>query len=267
MPTSPKILQKPYDPAWISPPIDQALRSQRLLISVVGLAALVLPPAVFFIDRLDAAGCFRKSLSHYYYSPYAGVVFVMLLAFVGTLLTAYRAEARHVRRLAQVAGLAAVLVGVLPTEGPGCQAEVFDARLLGQATVEGLPVLPLSAPFVLFPDVGWWHYGAAAVTFAIMFYFCAFVFREKGEEDVSPDSGAVLPVKTLRNWIYAGCALVIALASVILLLNAFGGLGDVLPYNTTFWAETLALWGSGVAWLVKGRFFDLALHSQPSAEG
>ena len=103
------------------------------------------------------------------------------------------------------------------------------------------------------------HYIAAAVLFAILFYFTLFVFRRvQIEQDVI--NGQISPHKRRRNRIYFGCAMCITLAMV-----AIGGatvsewyLGSLVPwwegYHLTFVFEAIGLMAFGLAWLVKGRF-------------
>lgn len=250
--------KKPFDPEWISPPKDAALRSQRILISIIGLTAILLPPAVVVIDRFAPSPCFRDSLSHYYYSQRAGVIFVMILAFIGTLLSSYRGEAPSVRRLAIVAGVAGLVVAVFPTEGPGCGNDLFNARMFGLIATD-VPDVMFDTAFQLFPGVGWLHYGAAVLLFLIMFYFCAVIFRQEGKNDIDPQTGELLPVKVSRNRIYAACALVIASAMIVMGLSRVPAIAGLFSGQVIFWGETVALIAFGVAWLVKGRLFDTTL--------
>ncbi|WP_108815062.1 hypothetical protein [Loktanella sp. Alg231-35] len=250
--------EKPFDPNWVSPDKDAALRSQRILISIIGLTAILLPPAVVIVDRFAPSPCFRDSLSHYFYSQRAGVVFVMTLAFIGTLLSSYRAEARFVRRLAIVAGMAGLLVAVFPTEGPGCTEAAFTARMFGSINAE-TPMVVFATAFILFPGVGTIHYIAAFVLFAIMLYFCAIVFRRSGAQDRDPDTQALLVVKRKRNRIYAACALVIAAAMIVMGLSQIDAISGYFSQRVILYGEAVALWAFGIAWLVKGRLFDTSL--------
>ena len=250
--------EKPFDPEWVSPQKNEALRSQRILISIIGLTAIVLPPAVVIVDNYAPNPCFRDSLSHYYYSQRSGVIFVMTLAFIGTLLSSYRAEAPLVRRLAIVAGMAGLLVAVFPTEGPGCTAAAFNARMFGAVEAE-MPRIVFASAFQLFPGVGKIHYGAAFVLFAIMLYFCAVIFRRPGKNDRDPQTDALLPVKLARNRIYAACALVIAAAMIVMGLSQIAAISDFFSQRVILYGEAVALWAFGIAWLVKGRLFDTSL--------
>jgi uncharacterized membrane protein len=103
------------------------------------------------------------------------------------------------------------------------------------------------------------HYIAAAVLFAILFYCALFVFRRvQIEQDVI--NGQIGPHKRRRNRVYFGCAMCITLA-----MMAIGGatvsewyLGSLAPwweaYRLTFLFEAIGLMAFGLAWLVKGRF-------------
>ena len=103
------------------------------------------------------------------------------------------------------------------------------------------------------------HYIAAAVLFAILFYFTLFVFRRvQIEQDAV--NGQIDLHKPRRNRIYFGCAMCITMAMV-----AIGGatvfewyLGSLVPwwegYRLTFVSEAIGLMAFGLAWLVKGRF-------------
>lgn len=251
---------KPFDPNWVSPSEEVALHGQRMLISVVGLTAILLPPAVILVDWYAPFPCFRDSLSHYYYSQRAGVIFVMTLAFIGTLLASYRAEARSVRNLATVAGLAGLIVAVFPTEGPGCTVDQFNARIFGVVEA-GSPIVAFRTAFQLFPGVGMVHYGAAIILFAIMFYFCAVVFRRPGKKDRDPDTGALRAVKIARNRIYLACALVIGAAMVVIGLSFMPSFSPLFSQRVVLYGEWAALMAFGTAWLVKGRFFNRFMRS------
>ncbi len=252
--------EKPFDPNWVSPSVAEALRNQRTVISVIGLTAILLPPALIIVDRYSAHSCFRNSLSHYYYSQLAGVVFVMTLAFIGTLLASYRAEGPVVRYLAMVAGIAGLLVAVFPTEKSGCSETIFNARMFGAIDAEQ-PTVVFKTAFELFPGVGMIHYGAAFVLFAIMFYFCAVIFRRPGENDKDPQTQKPTQVKLQRNRIYAACALVIAVAMIVMGLSQLEALRGFFSQRVILYGEWAALFAFGVAWLVKGRVFNTSLRS------
>lgn len=248
-----EMARKPVCETWLAQSADQALRRQRLLISYVGATAIALPFVLLLTDIAFGPNCLRNSLSHYYYGRPGGDIFVMVLAFIGTLLMAYRAEARWISRLAGVAGLAAICVGLFPTVDTGCAQGAFEARVFADVA-QGVVTLAAD-PFVLFPMVQYIHYVAVAVLFAIMIYFCAFVFTAVGTRDKHPVSKEIIEIKLLRNKIYLICAGVMAVILAILALS-FVFPAVFAPFERlVLIAEWIALTAFGVAWLVKGRVF------------
>jgi uncharacterized membrane protein YhdT len=126
--------------------------------------------------------------------------------------------------------------------------------LLGYLHTDLTAYLGVTSPF-------WNHfqYIAAAVLFAILFYFTLFVFRHvQIEQDVI--NGQIGPHKRRHNSTYFGCAMCITLA-----MMAIGGatvsewyLGSLVPcwkgYRLTFVFEETGLMGLNIAWLVKRQF-------------
>ena len=198
--------------------------------------------------------------------------------------------------LTRIAGISAICVAIFPTRGRGCvlSGEILRPFLSnaqgGLDLVQSLPTpTQLHAPCttstlhsqavggsefmlqgclhtdltahlgVTSPFWNNFHYIAAAVLFAILYYFTLFVFRRvQIEQDVI--NGQIGPHKRRRNRIYFGCAMCITLAMV-----AIGGatvsewyLGSLVPwwedYRLTFVFEANGLMAFGLAWLVKGRF-------------
>ena len=241
--------------------------------------------------------CFPASISHFYYIPIAGDLFVGASIFIGMcMLFVYRVDGprQFMTRdviLTRIAGIAAICVAVFPTRGSGCVLNGETLRPFlsnaqgGLDLAQSIPApTDLNTPcatsslhaqaaggseFILqgclhtdltahlgvtSPFANNFHYIAAAVLFAILFYFTLFVFRRvQIEQDVI--NGQIGTHKRRRNRIYFGCAMCITLAMV-----AIGGatvsewyLGSLVPwwegYRLTFVFEAF-----GVAWLVKGRF-------------
>ena len=246
--------------------------------------------------------CFPSSISHFYYIPLAGDLFVGAPIFIGMcMLCVYRVDGPQQLMtvdviLTRIAGITAICVAIFPTRDSGC---VFNGETLrpflsnaqdGLDLVQSLPTsTQLHTPcatsslhaqavsgseFILqgclYTDLTahlgvtsplWnnFHYIAAAVLFAILFYFTLFVFRRvQIEQDVI--NGQIDLHKPRRNRIYFGCAMCITMAMV-----AIGGatvsewyLGSLVPwwegYRLTFVSEAIGLMAFGLAWLVKGRF-------------
>ncbi|MEY1555502.1 hypothetical protein AB3Y40_07680 [Yoonia sp. R2331] len=253
-------INKPVDPLWLQQSEAEALRTQRRRISIVGLIGITLPALTVLVDETFNDACFRDSLSHYYYARLSGDLFVMALAFAGAMLMAYRGETARINRLATIAGWAALCVAFFPTIFPGCEQGAFNARAFSTVTTN-LPEISGTAPeFQSFPFVDYIHYAAASLLFGMMIYFCWCVFPLVSASDVNPATGKVKTIKMLRNGIYRLCAIVIALASMGLLLYFLAGLVVEVTFwnmlNLTFWCEAVGLMAFGAAWLVKGRLFN-----------
>lgn len=198
--------------------------------------------------------------------------------------------------LTRIAGISAICVDVFPTRGSGCvlsgetlrpfmsnaqggldlvrsipaltqlhvarETSLLHAQAVGENKfiLQGCLHTDLTAHLdVTSPFWNNFHYIAAAVLFAILFYFTLFVFcRVQIEQDVI--NGQIGPHKLRRNRIYLGCAMCITLA-----IAAIGGatvsewyLGSLVPwwegYRPTFVFEAIGVMAFGLAWLVKGRF-------------
>ncbi len=224
--TGPTRYQPPRDYVYAR---DPKLRfDQRRLARFVGMVALGMP-VVTGLGGL-ALGRFRDALSGYYYEPIAlGDFFVGCLIAIGALLMAYRGWTPKVAQLATIAGFAAFVVAFVPMDG---------WMLDGEA---------------LYPRVGYWvHAGAAGVLFAILAFFCLFVFTK-----VPVDEGGVeaipTPAKRRRNAVYITSGITIAVSAIAIAIGdlLFGDLWNAR--NLTFWAEALILSAFGISWLTQGR--------------
>jgi len=246
---------KPVDAAWLEQTGAEALASQRELISIVGITAIMLPPLLLVVDFQFGHSCVRDSLSHYYYGRGTGDIFVMALAFIGALLIAYRGETKSISLLAVLAGVMAILVGLVPTTASGCADGVFDGRAFVDVA-QGTASLS-ATPFALFPGVGNLHFSAAVGLFAIMFLFTFIIFRLVGPSDIHPTTGQILGIKRIRNGIYLGCAILTVIALAAIVLHSIFDFAFADDINLVLIAEWVALWAMGFAWLVKGRVFNL----------
>jgi hypothetical protein len=220
---------------------DPKLRfDQRRLARVVGVIAFAMPIVLGVGGYV--LGRFRIALSEYYYEPIVlGDFFVGCLVAIGALLMAYRGWTPKVAQLATLAGLAALVVAFVPMSGwiTGCRELGIDTTC--------------ADPQVSYPIIGYWvHAGAAGLLFAILAFFCLFVFTKVPIDDASGRAVAT-PAKKRRNAIYIASGLTIAIAAISI------GLADQIagPWwvqnNMTFWAEALILAAFGVSWLVQGR--------------
>ena len=213
---------------------------QRRLASMVGYVAIGLPIVLglggIALSKLTLGeatlGTFRASISGFYYeSVLLGDIMVGALAFIGTLMLAYRGWSRKVADLATAAGLAAYLVALFPADGwflvPG----------------EG-PIFVTSAHIL--------HAVAAGVLFLILAFFCFFVFT-KVEVHQTEGEGVPASVKRARDRIYRAAGTLILLSIAAIPLSGLLPDGIAQAYRITFWAETVAMTAFGISWLVQGR--------------
>lgn len=220
---------------------DPKLRfDQRRLARVVGFIAFAMP-VVLGVGGYSL-GRFRIALSDYYYEPILlGDFFVGCLVAIGALLMAYRGWTPQVAQLATLAGIAALAVAFVPMGGwiVGCNAIGPDATCLD--------------PQTRYPVIGYWvHAGAAGVLFAILAFFCLFVFT-KIPHDEAGSRQLPTPAKRRRNAIYIVSGIIIAVSAISI------AIGDQLvgerwrADHLTFWAEALILAAFGASWLTQGR--------------
>lgn len=200
---------------------DLSTHRHRQLIGILGL---VLPLTLWLISAArtsDPASRWQvlDSISAYYYSG-AVAAFVGILIALGLFLFSYRGYANkyrvHDTWAARIAGLAAILLAVFPTEA-------LDAA---------------SRPAWWGPITGRIHYGSAIVLFGSFAYFALYLFRR--------GSGTNTRSKRQRNALFLTCGLVILLSLVWAAIAGAQG-------RAIFWPETLALAAFATSWLAKGR--------------
>lgn len=188
-------------------------RSLRLL---MGIIAFLLPFVVSLIAT-DPLSSISES-----YCTEARDAFVGLLFFVSAFLWAYKGHSSNEAVASKVASFAAIFVAVFPTTCKPYEPDIRSAI----------------------------HYGAAAILFLILAYFCFVPFQKntKGRKGK----------KGLRSVIYFICGSVI-LGSMLTLVSAQLMMPEqiVKTYQITYWAEAFALWSFGIAWMVAGKWICL----------
>ncbi len=256
--------------------VDPATARLRLrpLAFVIGILAIALAGGLHLIDNYYGVGCQRDSISHYYYEPRAGIFLVMALSVVATFLFAYRGETIWDSRLANVAGIAALLVAFFPADGVGCQSSESDSGLvdLRPGLIVEVPQAP-PGTFKQFHDLvparvdgdvpagkvtvelasktsATIHDVAAAALFVVLLYFSAYAFpRKNATSDL--DGRRFTLAKRARNTIYYLSSAVMVAAAVLILVR------DLLPFvdvdRPVYWGEAVFLAAFGVSWLVKSR--------------
>jgi hypothetical protein len=227
------------------------------LAMLVGLIALGLPVVMLLTPVVG--GCLRDSISHHYYEPLVGSVFVGMLSFIGGFLIAYRGENRAENFGASLAGLGAFGVAVWPTTGHGCETMAgVTSRVFVVANPDGnLELASDHDPFSLFAGVADLHAMSAAIVFGFLGLFVLVVLRR-----VVPDrhmvNGQIIPTKRARNVLYSLTGGTILLCIAVLGLKSMGNADFLAKWNLmnlTFWIEAVALWAFALAWLAKGRVF------------
>lgn len=256
-----KTLQSKFTP---DPGYPQPYRlDQQFLAFWVGAVAFGLPLVMLLATQLNfpqSRACFRASISHFYYEPFFGDLFVGALFFIGTFLLAYRGQTRLETRLASWAGVFAFGVAIFPTTGPGCGAPHMAARALAELeqNAGGFSLAPGAAGhlFQLFPSVNVLHFVSAGALFGFLAFYCFFVFTRPSAQTLAPD-GRSTRVKKARNSIYYTTGTVILLAMAAMALHRLTGLGGTAwnAARLTFYCEAAALFAFGLAWMVKGRFW------------
>ena len=237
---------------------------QRNLAFFVGVVALGMPVVMWAGTRLGV--CFYDSISHFYYAQFLGGIFIAMLVFIGTFMLAYRGQNPSENLLATLAGFCALAVALFPTSGRGCEVEQFSGRALADFvladTAEFVTVVPASPGntyFELFKGADILHFVSAALLFAFLAYYSFCVFTRVIDEKHCQNGGTLKPQKRKRNRIYRVSGALILLSILAILINAVADFAWWNPNNVTFWFETLALWAFGFSWMVKGRFFGMAL--------
>ena len=266
MPSKPNVFQR-GPVVKIQPrhsPESQAIYDRMAFL--VGVIAFGLPLILLFGGTFGGS-CFRDSISHFYYAPFLGAIFVGLLFFIGGFLIAYSGDHWIESTLSTVAGLWAIGVALFPTSGSGCEgsapylsrifvqvtnpSEVNTALQLSEATTQG------QGHFALFGTASDLHMLAAGLLFIYLGIYCLVVLRRIIPQRHYDENG-LLKSKGNRNTLYTWCGLTILLCVAILGLRRPLGVSDVWwnSWNLTFWFELAALWAFGLAWVTKGRFFS-----------
>lgn len=241
---------------------------QRRLAVWVGLIAMLLPSILFLSQTFGTAP--RESISHYFYVPGLGGIFVISLAFIGTFLVAYKGVGRWQNRLATLAGWCAFATALFPTEGKGFEEiqnngertilmmRVFTSES-GDAAVVGGKLSEMAFNLNNYSkDI---HLTAAAILFIFLAIYSLFIFTQP-VEGVSRNEGKLTTVKTARNTIYylTGIIIIVCLAMIGAHKLNIIQIDNWDDARLTFWFESIALFAFGIAWMVKGRFYGWFLN-------
>ena len=239
---------------------DAIIFSQKKLARSVGIIAFFMPWVLYF-GAMTGPFCTQSSISHYYFLPFWGSIFVALMGFIGIFMLSYRGHNRWDRLMARFGGVMALIVAIFPTSGRGCGSKTdYVARIFQRV---GLPPEDENALFDAFhyevmglrftsQDI---HVAAAALLFLILTWFALISFRRDNGEGVSHMDGQSVASerKHRRNRIYLICGSVMLAAIAILAVYPDTSNGVKSPLPAVFLLEAIALMSFGLSWSIKGR--------------
>ena len=193
----------------------------------IGLLGVLLPPVLVLLEPalFDGLPFPRGSLSAYYYSGLREV-FVGGLWAIGVFLVVYKAlDFSWESLLSSLAGAAAVLVAVFPTERPGAGVTPTPFQVkFGESVVTAI------------------HYGAAIAFIVLLVPIVLFFARDEGRREHRSWQG----FHTLSAaFILFGAA-----------LAAFAGITGG-PDKGVLFGEWIAIWAFAASWLTKGAELDV----------
>lgn len=266
------------DPAMTYGDHPDYIQSQRKTATFVGLVAIGLPTVLAFGAILGEA-CFHDSMSHFYYTRFLGSAFIGGLIFIGSFLLAYRGETPTEKWLASFAGICAIGVAVMPTQGPGCEMADLHVRAFVNMTWDAditqfVPVDQNAIAFALFQHAHIFHSLSAGGLFLFLAYYTFFIFTRVVPERHLDENGDLTAAKKARNRVYRVFGVLILVGMIGLVCRAIffdrPSLGETdwwNQHNLTFWLEALAVWSFGISWVVKGHGFaflwpDPDMHAQ-----
>jgi hypothetical protein len=222
------------------PPDSDLVISYLALRKALGYVAIGMPMVVklgaYWLEGIPS----NESISAYYYTSMRDV-FVGTLAAVGIFLFCYRGYDRQDNVLTNVAGLAAVAIGLLPME------PAYHSVLIGRFSELTNPACYCSRG-----PLGY-HFYAVAAFFAAVSYLSIFRFTRT-------DKAIVTPEKRSRNRVYVLCGLTMVASFLVIAALKFRA-----PRASIFWPETIAIVAFAIAWLTKGEAI-LADHNPAGAD-
>lgn len=188
----------------------------------IGVLGVLLPPLLVLLEPalFDGLPAPRGSLSAYYYS---GVreIFVGGLWAIGVFLIVYKfLDFSWESLLSSLAGAAAILVAIFPTERPGdgVQLTPFQVKL-GEGVVSGI------------------HYAVAVVFIGLLVPIVLFFARDEG-------------ARSHRGWRSFHTLSAVFIVAGAALAGFAGITGD--PDKGVLYGEWIAIWAFGASWLAKG---------------
>ena len=190
----------------------KAVFNYKWLRLFLGAIAFLLP---FVTDGVSSTRL--ASISASYYTEGHDAFFGMLMV-IATLFMAYNGCSPQEKIASKMAAVATIMVAVFPTNCEGCGISLESSI----------------------------HYGAAALAFGVLIYFCFGPFRERAKEKGEIGRRRVV-LYLICGWVMALCLLFAAIMQFI------GPTNQVEDSRITYWTETISLITFGFAWIVAGQ--------------
>ena len=199
-------------------PEDTLVHSYLYLRRAIGIIGVALPAVLIIGKLIIQGGGLQDSISSYYYTDMRGV-FVGSMCAVGAFLLSYRGYDVIDDVAGNVAGVAAIGVGLFPTA----------------------PENPSGTDAV----IGVLHLVFASIFFLTISFFAIVLFRRTSE--MGPTER-----KLERNRLYLTCGVVII--ACLLAIAAVHQFFDAATagLHPELWLESIAVMSFGLAWLTKG---------------
>lgn len=205
----------------------------RKLIGILGLSLPIVLPMLFKWDVIS-------SMSHYYYVTASSLFLIIVLSSLGLFLISYKGYDKNTTEekeiinddwLTNIAGLAALLIVLIPTACDGSGSTTIDAICEDH--------LPLFGHLDNTTDTI--HLIVSGIFVVLMGWMSFFKFT-LGQDK--------------KGWeykLYRICGLITWLAVVLLVI--YFNL-NIQIQNFVFWMEVLALVPFGISWLIKGKSIE-----------
>lgn len=186
------------------PEIDH--RTMKLVVGVIAIS-------LAGITSFFASSRITSISAAYYEAGWSQVIFIGFLFAIAAFLLAYNGYSRAQMIASKIAAISTLSVALFPCDCDGREPAV---------------------PYV--------HGASAAVTFAILAFFC-YVFYRRAIVKVTPQAKS-------RAFIYASCGIVITIAILVLAIDNLlhGAIRAHIP-RLTYYGERTALMAFGVSWL------------------
>ena len=213
------------------------LTSGKTLRKLVGVLGMLLPLLLYvFLLIISKHVEVLDSISHYYFTR-SNVIFIIVVSLMAVFLLIYKGKEPIEFYLSSLAGIAALLLLLFPTDSIIGKCEDF-CNTVSISFVSDNPTRSI------------FHYVCAGIFLGSLAYMSLFVFTRYNVNDGKTEK------KRKRNIIYRVCGILMILALIVILFA--GGLSLIPPdiynqYNITFWMETLAIEAFGFSWIVKGK--------------